>query len=155
MNRPGVTVRTRKGFEQLSEAQRVENRARATMETDLTYHGIPVRIETAPATPDKKYFLLPLTVLVQAKSLTFVPDGDKEAARAEFYIGSVDEKGNTSDLARQEMTFQLPAGQAKGDAVVRFPAQLQTKKGNYRIIVNVRDVASGKIGTARSNVHVE
>jgi VWFA-related protein len=155
VNRPGVTVRARKGFQPLSEAQRVENRARATLETDLSYNGIPVRIETAPATPDKKYFLLPLTVLVQAKSLTFVPEGDKETARAEFYIGSVDEKGNTSDLTRQEMTFQLPIGQAKGDAVVRFPAQLQTKKGNYRIVVNVRDVASGKIGTARTNVHVE
>ena len=67
----------------------------------------------------------------------------------------MDEKGNTSDLTRQEMAFQLPAGQAKSDAVVRFPAQLQTKKGNYRIVVNVRDVASGKIGTARTNVHIE
>ena len=155
VNRPGVTVRSRKGFQPLSEAQRVENRARATLETDLSYNGIPARIETAPATPDKKYFLLPLTVLVQAKSLTFVPDGDKETARAEFYVGSVDEKGNTSDLTRQEMTFQLPAGQAGGDAVVRYSAQLQTKKGNYRIVVNVRDVASGKIGTARTNVHIE
>ncbi|HKD17974.1 MAG TPA: VWA domain-containing protein [Thermoanaerobaculia bacterium] len=155
VNRPGVTVRARKGFEPLSEAQRVQNRAQATMETDLSYNGIPAKIETAPATPDKKYFMLPITVLVPAKSLTFIPEGDKESARAEFYIGSVDEKGNTSDLARQEMTFQLLAGQAKGDAVVRFPAQLQTKKGNYRIVVNVRDVASGKIGTARTNVHIE
>jgi VWFA-related protein len=155
VNRPGVIVRARKGFEALSEIQRVENRARATMETDLTYNGIPARIETAPATPDKKYYMLPITVLVQAKSLTFVPEGDKEIARAEFYIGSVDEKGNTSDLTRQEMTFHLPPGQAKGDGVVRYAAQLQTKKGNYRIVVNVRDVASGKIGTARTNVHIE
>ncbi len=53
------------------------------------------------------------------------------------------------------MTFHLPPGQAKGDAIVRYAAQLQTKKGNYRIVVNVRDVASGKIGTARTNVHIE
>jgi VWFA-related protein len=155
VNRPGTTVRARKGFEPLSEAQRVENRARATMETDLSYNGIPARIETAPATPDKKYFMLPITVLVPARSLTFIPEGDKETARAEFYIGSVDDKGNTSDLTRQEMTFQLPSGQTKGDAVVRYAAQLQTKKGNYRIVVNVRDSASGKIGTARTNVHIE
>jgi VWFA-related protein len=155
VNRPGMTVRARKGFEPLSEAQRVENRARATLETDLSYNGIPARIEAAPATPDKKYFTLPITVLVPARSLTFIPEGDKETARAEFYVGSVDEKGNTSDLTRQEMTFQLPAGQTKGDAVVRYAAQLQTKKGNYRIVVNVRDVASGKIGTARTNVHIE
>ena len=85
-----------------------------------------------------------------------MPDGDKEIARAEFYIGSVDEKGNTSDLSRQETTFQLPRRSGRrATRVVRYAAQLQTKKGNYRIVVNVRDVASGKIGTARANVHIE
>ena len=39
--------------------------------------------------------------------------------------------------------------------MLRYSAQLQTKKGNYRIVVNVRDVASGKMGTARANVHIE
>lgn len=155
VNRAGMTVRSRKGFEPLSEAQRVENRARATMETDLSYNAIPAKIETAPATPDKKYFMLPLTVLVPADSLTFVPDGDKQSARAEFYIGSVDEKGNTSDLNRQQTTFQIPAGKSHAEALLRYTAQLQTKKGNYRIVVNVRDVASGKMGTVRTNVHIE
>jgi VWFA-related protein len=155
VNRPGMTVRSRKGFEPLSETQRVENRARATMETDLSYNGIAAKLETAPATPDKKYYMLPLTVLVPADSLTFVPEGDKESARAEFYIGSVDEKGNTSDLNRQQTTFQIPAGKPKADALLRYTAQLQTRKGNLRIVVNVRDVASGKMGTVRANVHIE
>ncbi len=155
VNRPGVTVRSRKGFEPLSESQRVALRARATMETDLSYSGIPVRVEVAAPTPDKKYFILPMTVLVRANALTFVPEGDKEVARAEFYIGSVDEKGNTSDLSRQETSFQIEAGKSKEDSVLRYKAQLQTRKGNYRIVVNVRDVASGKLGTARANVHVE
>ena len=155
VSRPGLTVRSRKGFEPLSEPQRVETRARATMETDLSYTAIPAKIETAPATPDKKYFLLPITVLVPAESLTFVPEGDKETAKAEFYIGSVDEKGRTSDLSRQETTFQVASGKPKAGAMLRYAAQLQTKKGNYRIVVNVRDSASGKMGTARANVHIE
>ena len=155
VNRPGVTVRARKGFEPLSESQKVANRARATMETDLSYNAIPATIQTAPATQDKKYYILPITVMVPASALTFVPDGDKEVARAEFYIGSTDDKGGSSDLNRQETTFQVPAGKAKGDAMLRYAAQLQTKKGNYRIVINVRDSASGKMGTARANVRVE
>ena len=67
----------------------------------------------------------------------------------------MDEKGNTSDLSRQETTFQIEAGKSKDDSVLRYSAQLQTRKGNYRIVVNVRDVASGKLGTARANVHIE
>ena len=155
VNRPGVTVRARKGFEPLSDSQKVANRARATMETDLSYNAIPATIQTAPATQDKKYYILPITVSVPAEALTFVPDGDKEIARAEFYIGSMDDKGGMSDLNRQETTFQIPAGKPKGDALLRYSAQLQTKKGNYRIVVNVRDSASGKMGTARANVRVE
>jgi VWFA-related protein len=154
-NRPGATVRARKGFEPLSETQRVENRARATMETDLSYSAIPAKIETAPATPDKKNYLLPVTVLVPADSLTFVPEGDKEVARAEFYIGAVDDKGRSSDLSRQQTTFQIPAGTPKAGAILRYAAQLQTRKGNLRVVVNVRDLPSGKMGTARANVRVE
>jgi VWFA-related protein len=156
VNRPGVTVRARKGFEPLSESQKVANRARATMETDLSYNAIPATIQTQPATLDKKYYMLPITVMVPASALTFVPDGDKETARAEFYIGSVDDKGGSSDLNRQETTFQVPAGKSKStDAMLRYAATLQTKKGNYRIVVNIRDSASGKMGTARANVRVE
>lgn len=153
--RQGLTVRARQGFAPQSEAQRVENRARATMETDLSYNAIPAKLETAPATPDKKYFILPLTVLLPAETLTFVPEGDKESARVEFYIGAVDEKARTSDISRQQTTFQIPAGKPKSGALLRYAAQLQTKKGNYRVVVNVRDTVSGKMGTARANVHVE
>lgn len=155
VNRPGVTVRARKGFEPLSESQKVANRARATMATDLSYNAIPATIQTAPATQDKKYYILPITVSVPAEALTFVPDGDKQIARVEFYIGSTDDKGGMSDLNRQETTFQIPAGKPKADALLRYSAQLQTKKGNYRIVVNVRDSTSGKMGTARANVRVE
>ena len=84
-----------------------------------------------------------------------MPDGDKETAHAEFYIGAVDDKGGSSELSRQVTSFQIPAGKAKSDALLRYAAQLQTKKGNYRIVVNVRDSASGKMGTARTNVRVE
>ncbi|HTR03911.1 MAG TPA: VWA domain-containing protein [Thermoanaerobaculia bacterium] len=155
VNRPGVTVRARKGFEPLSEAQRVQTRALATMETDLSYNAIAAKIEMGPATLDKKYYVLPITVLIPADSLTFVPQGDKEVANAEFYIGSVDDKGNTSDLSRQTTSFSIPSGKPKAGAMLRYTAQLQTKKGNYRIVVNVRDAASGRMGTVRSNVHVE
>ncbi len=38
---------------------------------------------------------------------------------------------------------------------MRFDAQLQTRKGNVRVVVNVRDTVSGKMGTARANLRVE
>ena len=96
MNRPGVIVRARRGFEARPEAVLVRDRARATMETDLSYTAIPVSIQTAPPTPDKKLYRLPITMTMPASALTFVPDGDKATARAAFYIGSVDDKGGAA-----------------------------------------------------------
>jgi VWFA-related protein len=155
VSRPGVTVRSRRGFAAKPETVLVEQRARATLETDLSYTAIPASIRTAPPTPDKKNYRLPITVTVPASSLTFVPNGDKSTARAAFYIGSIDDKGRTSDITRQETTFEVPTDKASGAEPLTYAADLQTKKGNYRIVVNVRDLATGKMGTARANVRVE
>jgi hypothetical protein len=87
--------------------------------------------------------------------LTFVPDGDKATAKAEYYIGSVDDKGRMSDVSRQEASFQVAADKVSSNAPVRFDAKLLTRKGNVRVVVNVRDSASGKMGTARVNLRIE
>ncbi len=155
VNRPGMTVRSRRGFAARPENVLVEQRARATMETDLAYTAIPAAIRTAPPTPDKKLYRLPITVTMPANSLTFVPSGDKATARAAFYIGSIDDKGRMSDITSQETTFEVPADKASGAELLTYAADLQTKKGNYRIVVNVRDLATGKMGTAKANVRVE
>lgn len=155
VRRPGVTVAARRGFQPRPEAVVIADRARATMVTDLSYTGISVQLQTKPPTPSKKNYLVPLTVLVPASGLTFVPDGDKATARAEYYIGSVDDKGRKSEVSRQESTFEVPKDQIQPNALLRFDAQLETRKGNVRIVVNVRDAASGKMGTARANLRVE
>ena len=155
VNRPGVTARARRGFEARPEAELLSDRARATMGTDLSYTGIPVQLKTRPATEQKKYFLLPMSVLVPASALTFVPEGDKVTAHVEYYIGSVDDKGRMSDVSRQQSSFQVSPDQASSDAMLGFDAQLQTRKGNIRVVVNVRDAATGKMGTARASLRVE
>jgi VWFA-related protein len=155
VNRPGMTVLARRGFEPRPEAELVRDRARATMQTELAYSAIPLVLRTAPATPSGKLFSLPITATLPASALTFVSNGDTAKASAAFYIGSSDDKGRMSDISRQEFTFELPTEKTRGDAPLTFNATLQTKKGNYRIVVNVRDAATGKMGTARANVRVE
>ena len=155
VNRPGVVVRARRGFQALPEADLVRDRALATMETDLSYNAIPVRLQTAPPTPEKKLYSLPIIVTIPASALTFTPQGEQATARADVFVGSVDDKGRRSEITRQEANFQLPADQVSGNAPLQFNARLMTKKGNYRIVVNVRDSATGKMGTARANVRVE
>ena len=65
----------------------------------------------------------------------------------------MDDSGRMSDVAREEATFTLPEG--KSDAPLVYNATLQTRKGNQRIVVNLRDRTSGKMGTAKADVRIE
>jgi hypothetical protein len=54
---------------------------------------------------------------------------------------------------RQEAAFTIPQGVET--TTLDFTTKLYTRKGNQRIVVNLRDRASGKMGTARADVRVE
>jgi VWFA-related protein len=156
VNRPGVKVRSRKGYQPRSQDQIVGSRTLATLQTDLGYGAVPVAIRTAAATPGaKSLYTLPITVTMPASALTFVPEGDQAIAKADLYIGSIDDKGRMSEISHQETSFKIPADKASTDQPLAYNATLQTKKGNYRVVVNVLDSASGKMGTAKANVRVE
>jgi hypothetical protein len=123
------------------------------MKTNLSYSAIPAVVRTVPAKRDGRNFSLPITVTFPASALTFVPDGPKGSAAAEFWFGAVDDEGRSSDVAHQETTFQLPSSGT--DAPLTYRATLRLRKGANRIVVNVRDKATGKMGTAKANVQVQ
>ena len=44
---------------------------------------------------------------------------------------------------------------APADAPLNYVVTLQTRKGNQRIVVNVQDRGTGRMGTAKADVRVE
>ena len=149
VNRPGVTVRTRRGYAARNDADRARDRVQATLKTNLSYSGIPVALRTAPPTKKGSHYMLPISVSISASGLTFT--GGKAAA--EVYIGGMDDAGRMTDIARQETTFTMPEGK-EGQPLV-YTATLETRKGNHRIVVNVRDRATGRMGTAKADLRIE
>ena len=152
VNRPSVTVRARRGYAPRTESDRARDRVQATLKTNLTYAGIPMTLRTAPATRQGRRYTVPISVTVPASALTFAPEGDTRRATADVSIGVMDDSGRMSDVAREEATFTLPEG--KEEPLV-YTATLQTRKGNQRIVVNLRDRASGRMGTAKADVRIE
>ena len=82
-----------------------------------------------------------------------MPDGRSGSAAAEFWFGAVDDEGRSSDVAHEETTFTAPGGAP--DAPLTYRATLRLRKGANRVIVNVRDKATGKMGTAKANLRIE
>jgi VWFA-related protein len=155
VNRPGVTVRTRRGYAARSEADRSRDRVQATLKTNLTYSGIPLTLRTSPPTKKGSRYALPISVTIPSSALTFTPEAGARRAAADVYIGAIDDSGRMSDIAREETTFTLPEGKDEAATPLVYTATLQTRKGNHRIVVNVRDKATGKMGTAKADLRIE
>ena len=154
VNRSGVTVRYRKGYSQLSNEERSRDIAQAALKTNISYQAISVKIQLGTATKAKKQYEQPIMVLMPVSGLTFLPEGDAMKGGAEIYVGVVDDDGRTSAIVKEEAAFTQPKD-APSDAILSYPMTLQMRKGNSRIVVNVRDKTTGKMGTARADVHIE
>ncbi|HSB36740.1 MAG TPA: VWA domain-containing protein [Thermoanaerobaculia bacterium] len=154
VSRPGLTVRARRGFAGRSGEERARDVTIAALRTNVEYRAIPVTLRLAPARKEKKYYSQPISVTVPASSLTLIPQGDASQARADIYIGVIDDSGNVSDVGREETTFNVPKN-APADAPLNTIVTLKTRKGNQRIVVNVQDKTTGRMGTAKADVRVE
>jgi VWFA-related protein len=153
VKRKGVTVRTRRGYAARSPVERDRDFVQAALRTNLASTDIPLDLRTEPSTREKDHYLLPIDVTLPASSLTFVPDGKVRRANADVSIGVMDDSGRLSDVARQEVTFTLPEGADPPSLV--YSTRLKTRKGNQRIVVLIRDRASGRMGTAKADVRIE
>jgi hypothetical protein len=154
VGRPGLEVRTRRGYAILPADDLARAGARATILSNVAYTSLPVRLKIGLPQKGKKLYELPVTVLLPASALTFLPEGDGTKASAEIFVGAIDDSGGTSDIGREVATFKL-AKDAPGDTALAHQLTLATKKGNYRVVVNVRDTATGKLGTAKADIRVE
>jgi VWFA-related protein len=154
VSRPGLTVRTRRGYAPRSPEDRARDSALATLRTNMEYRAFPVSLRTAPPTKQKRLLVLPVQVTFPASALTFLPGGDASRAQAEMYIGMMDDRGRMSDITRDEATFTLPRD-APADSPLTYTANLQTRKGSYRLVINVRDKATGRTGTGKADVRVD
>lgn len=152
--RPGLTARSRRGYAVLPPEELARVGTRAVLLTNISYSSLPVVLKVAPPRKGKKLYDIPMTVIVPASALTFLPEGDKSKASAEIYVGAIDDSGYQSDIGRDVTTFTL-AADASPTTPLQHELTLQTKKGNYRFVVNVRDAATGRLGTAKADVRVE
>ena len=67
----------------------------------------------------------------------------------------MDDNGRMSETSTDETVFTLPAGANEGNSALQHKTMLRTRKGNHRIVVTVRDKASGRMGTAKADVRIE
>ncbi|MCB1054580.1 MAG: VWA domain-containing protein [Acidobacteria bacterium] len=145
VTKPGLKVRSRESFQDLSRRTEVTN----MVESALLFGNAPsantLRVELGQAKrAGRGKVQVPMTVIVNTDQIAVLPYGDGYAAQLELRIAAVDQEGGRSPIPvipLQLVSEQpLPPGQE-----LRYTHEVTLRKGPQELIVAVYDPASGNL----------
>ena len=158
-SRPGVTVRTRRGYTPLTAADAARDRMEMSLITPDAEGDFPVALQTSA--PKKGGGMgrrvVPFAVVVPISSLTFLDESGKKKAVVELSLAAVEDKGSRSDPVtdRKEIVVSPEVfAKSAGEPFV-YRGEFKSRTGNMRFVATVRDVATNRIGVGTTSVRVE
>ena len=155
VSRPGLRVRARRTYTSEDEEKRVEDRVHATLLTSSSYADLAPVVRMGPSSREGGQTLVTVDVEVPASDLTFLPDTGHATARAVYYFAAIDEKGETTPVTRTTQSYTLAPSETRGARPLVERVSLRLRRGTYRLVVNVLDPESGRMGTARAPLRVD
>lgn len=155
VDEPGLVVRARRSYTVLTADQRIQDKLEASLLEGTTFADIGVTLKMGKVRREAGTFTVPLEVAVPARDLSFTLSGNSASTTAEYYLWAVGSRGTKSPLSKTVQSFTLPAAQANSSSPVLEKMRLRLRRGSYDLVVNVRDPATGRLGTARTIVSVE
>jgi VWFA-related protein len=148
VRRPGLEVRSRSGFTDLSRAAQASLRAENLLLFGNGQDVRPIQVETG--TPRRAGILsieLPVTLVLPADLLTPVPvDGGYEL-RARLSMTSLDRWGGKTEHRNLELRLKLPAVPRPGD-FARYRTQFKLRKLDQSLVFAVQDEVGDGQGRA-------
>jgi hypothetical protein len=154
VRRPGLKVRARRGFSDLSPRTEVAFKAESVLLFGGAQEERRVRVELGEPRPlgrKGKEVEVPVTLGVPVEALALTSaEGGGYVAEVPLAIAAVDEKGGRAELPGSRLRVAVaevpPAG-----GYARFRTSLKLRRLPQRLVFTVRDAASGEIlwGEAR------
>ena len=155
VKKPGLTVRHRDGYLNLSFDQRLEQSLLSPLSFPKEKGSLPVALVLGlPA--DAERVRIPVIASVAMSRLTVLPRGESYVGRVHVYLSIYDRNGN--NVGYHHLTRDINV--SKSDVSKLQNAQFRTqmnvalKKGDFTLVVTLRDDVSNEIGTAIQNVRL-
>ena len=144
VRRPGLVVRARNGFSDLSPAKLAQMEAESLLLFGPRPGSVlgPLEIEFGEAKRIKRRLLeVPVLVSFRAGALDPPPVQGRETELV-LTVGALDHNGVRSDLPQMPVRFTLPVG-ADGSTRVRSRLTVQLRSIKQRLVFQLRDPVSG------------
>ncbi len=151
--RPGLTVRSRAGFLDLSRRSEIS----MMLEHSLLFGGgntasMPMEVG-ATKRAGRKEMEVPVSLTIPLTSITVLPvGGGRYVADLELRVAALDDRGDRSEIPVIPLHFTFDSAPPRGGGHVRYDARLKLRRIAQHLIVALFDPLSSKITTAEADV---
>ena len=155
VKRPGVIVANRVGYYDLSPDDRLEESLHARLTFDHPVGALPVKMSLGtPKTSSERNIVLPVQAALPMANVTLLPREDGFVGRVHVYLSVFDRNGRNVGFHHQtqEVTMTAKQHDKQGDEPFKYSMNLRLKKGDFTVVVTMRDELSNELGSVVQDV---
>jgi VWFA-related protein len=154
-DRPGLRVRSRNGFIDLSRKTEVSMMVESAMLFGSAPGATRMPMEVgAPVREGRKEMVVPITLAIPVAGITVVPVDGKHVSELELRMAAVDANGDRSDVPVVPLRMTLEQA-PPADAFLRYDTKIRLRRIDQHLIVAIFDPVGGRILTAETDVRAE
>lgn len=157
VKRPGLEVRTRRGYSEKSVVQRVNEQVVSSLFFPRNDNPLGVAVQKGKAKDaGRGAYHVPISVRIPIGRITLVPQGEFETGRVHIYFAVLDTEGKQSDVSTITEDITIPVADVAKARKREFiyDAKLLMLPGSQRLAVAVRDDISNQISFVTSDIFV-
>ena len=156
VKRSGASVQHREGYVDLAADDRIESTLRSPITFAKEKGSLPVVLQIGVPSHDGSSMTVPLVAATAISNLTILPREDKYVGRVHVYLSVYDRTGNNVGYHHQIQDVTLTAQQWANarQETFRYHLNVRLRKGDFVIVVTLRDDVTNEIGSALKNVRL-
>jgi hypothetical protein len=151
VRRPGLAVRHRRSFRDLSPATRLDHATEGLLLFDLRAGLGPLELEVGPSLGGRGKPVVPLRVVVPLAAVTLLAAGDGWRAELQLRVAAIDARGQRSEIADVPLVIERARAPEPGERVVH-EIPLRLRRGPQVLAVTLYDPVGGAVLAGRSEV---
>jgi VWFA-related protein len=149
VNRPGVTVRTRRSIVERKLEERIQDRVLANLFRMDENARLPIAVSNGTTRKEKKgRFLTPALVRVPVRHLVLLPTAAGMKGAVSIFTVSAGPGGEFSEIRRERHEIELPAASVgpASTTVLNYDVEIPSADPASRISIAVWDETGGEAG---------
>ncbi|MEA2339325.1 MAG: hypothetical protein QOE82_3332 [Thermoanaerobaculia bacterium] len=155
VHRPNVMVANRVGYYDLSPDDRLEESLHARLTFDHPVGALPVKMSLGtPRTTSERTIVLPVQAKLPMANVTLLPRDNGYVGRVHVYLSIFDQNGRNVGFHHQtqEVSMTEKQHEKQGDEPFKYSMNLRLKKGDFTVVVTMRDELSNELGSVVQDI---